>query len=86
MGWDRFQRDVLAGLGHQLYVLQRADAPAGEAVADVPAVPPLLAAIARAAGMDPRALPPLPPAETLRTPAGKRALWPRLRALRRSRR
>lgn len=85
MDRDGFQREMLAALGHQVYVLS-------PAVAPTPGTRPgaegssLLEAIARAAGVAPGELPPLPPVEALRTPAGKRAAWPRLRALRRSRR
>ncbi|HET6436133.1 MAG TPA: hypothetical protein VFG18_10590 [Xanthomonadaceae bacterium] len=90
--WDAFQQDVLAALGHTLYV-PRAQPGAATAPDDVRAVgahgdlpPALLQALARAAGVPVDALPPLPPAAQLRTPAGKRALWPRLRGLRRERR
>lgn len=86
MDRDGFQREVLAALGHQVYVLSPAVAPRPGAPAGAADVPALLEAIARAAGVDPGDLPPLPPMEALRTPAGKRAAWPRLRALRGSRR
>ena len=69
--WDPFQRQMLEALGHIVYV-QREPPPA----------PPLVQAIARAANVPTAGLPPLPPIEQLRTPAAKRALWPRLRALR----
>jgi len=50
------------------------------------AVPPsLLRALARAAAVAPAQLPALPALPRLRSAAGKRALWPALRALRRSR-
>lgn len=89
--WDAFQRDVLAALGHTVYV-PRARPGAASASDDVRAgghgdLPPaLLQALARAAGVPVDALPPLPPVAQLRTAAGKRALWPRLRGLRRERR
>ncbi len=90
MDWDGFQREMLAALGHEVFELAAA-APAGTAaVTDAAAatmigMPPLVHAIARAAGLDVSALPALPPVEALRSPAAKRALWPRLRALRRAR-
>ena len=70
-GWDPFQREMLEALGHVVY-LQREPPPA----------PPLVQAIANAANVPVAALPALPALEQLRTPAAKRALWPRLRALR----
>lgn len=89
--WDAFQREALEAMGHVLYA-PRAQAPtaappspsASMAGLDAPVPRGLLQALARAAGVRPDALPPLPPLAQLRTPAGKRALWPRLRALRRS--
>jgi hypothetical protein len=89
--WDAFQREALEAMGHVLYA-PRAPAPtaalpppsASMAGMDAPVPRGLLQALARAAGVRPDALPPLPPLAQLRTPAGKRALWPRLRALRRS--
>ena len=73
MAWDGFQREVLAALGHPLYTVAEADAHSAA----------LLLALARAAGVEVTQLPHLPSPAQLRTPAGKRALWPRLRALRR---
>ena len=70
-GWDPFQREMLEALGHVVYV-QREPPPA----------PPLVQAIARAANVAVTALPTLPALDALRTPAAKRALWPRLRVLR----
>lgn len=80
MNWDPLQREVLEALGHDVYAV----APAAGGVPD----DPLLRALLRAAGRGPEsadaaalcrewraALQP-------RTPAAKRALWPRLRALR----
>jgi hypothetical protein len=83
--WDPFQREVLAALGHELLVPAGAqpDATRAGPAAATAAMPPLLRALTRAAGGDPARLPPLPPLDQLRSPAAKRALWPRLRALRR---
>jgi hypothetical protein len=78
--WDHFQREMLAALGHEL--LQAAPVAATRTSA-VPDGPPLWQALFRAAGGDPARLSGLPPLDQLRTPAAKRALWPRLRALRR---
>lgn len=88
MSWDGFQRAVLAELGHVLYRLPDAPVPAAGAD-DAPAVDVLmLARLARAAGMAPDAL--LARADIAAQSArlrgdaaAKRALWPRLRALRR---
>lgn len=86
--WDAFQREVLEAMGHAVYV-PRAQAtslaaPATTAGLAEPVPRGLLQAIARAAGVAPDALPALPPLAQLRTAAGKRALWPQLRRLRRS--
>ena len=89
--WDAFQREALEAMGHVLYA-PRAQAPtaalpspaaASTAGLDAPVPRGLLQALARAAGVAPEALPPLPPVAELRTPTGKRALWPVLRRLRR---
>ena len=86
--WDAFQREMLEAMGHAVYVPRAQAAPAvAPATATGLAEPVprgLLQAIARAAGVAPEALPALPPLAQLRTPAGKRALWPQLRRLRRS--
>ena len=74
MVWDGFQREVLAALGHPLYTVAEAEAHS----------PALLQALAQAANVEVLQLPQLPAPAQLRTPAGKRALWPRLRALRRT--
>lgn len=83
MSWSPWQREVLAAMGHAPL---RHVAP--------PAVPddPLLHALLRAAARAPDApdaaviARTLPPMATLRgNAAAKRALWPRLRALRRDR-
>lgn len=90
--WDAFQREMLEAMGHVVYVPRAGAAPEAPAGPSSPAssaglgapVPRgLLQALARAGGVAPDALPPLPPLAQLRTPAGKRALWPQLRALRR---
>lgn len=81
MSWDGLQREVLDALGHSLW--RRVD-PQGEVPDD-----PLADALLRAAGRD-RNSPDAAalcrswqPLARLRDPAAKRALWPRLRALRR---
>ena len=98
--WDAFQRDVLDALGHTLYRQRGlAEAPVpGEPMAGAGASRQPVAgrvsaglpgAIARAAGIAPERLaielPDLPSPQSLRGDAvAKRALWPRLRALRAS--
>jgi hypothetical protein len=92
--WDAFQREVLAALGHEVLVLATANAADADRVRGEPvqaatvqaagAMPPLQQALLRAVGGDAARLAGLPPLDQLRTPAAKRALWPRLRALRRS--
>lgn len=84
MGWDRFQREALAELGHRLYRV-RSDEPRSPAVPVVEypsssTVDPLWRALVRAAGTD--ALPQVELDGLRRDPGAKRALWPRLRALR----
>ena len=81
MSWDPFQRAVLAELGLALY--QPVPAPGALEVDDA-----MLAQLARAAGRAPAEL--LQEADVAAGLAGlhgnaraKRALWPRLRALRR---
>ena len=86
--WDAFQREMLSALGHEVVVLAAAmDAAPVEAAPaaqfDATGMPPLQQALVRAVGGDPTRLAGLAPLEQLRTPAAKRALWPRLRALRR---
>lgn len=83
LAWDPWQREVLEAMGYRAWV--RAPAP-GETVPD----DPLAHALLRAAGSSPDAdgaaglLRALPPLAALRAdPAAKRALWPKLRALRR---
>lgn len=81
MSWDAFQREVLDALGHSVYRLADAE-PA--AAPDAAALTPLQRAVLRAAGRrDPDASL-LAATQALRAnPTAKRALWPRLRALRR---
>ena len=84
--WDAFQREVLSALGHEVLALVATGA-AGTAIApaiDATGMPALQQALLRAVGGDPARLAGLPPLAQLRTPAAKRALWPRLRALRRA--
>lgn len=83
VAWDPWQREVLEALGHRVYA--RAPRPG-----DVVPEDPLAHALLRAAGRTPTdadaaaLLRELPPLAALRAdPAAKRALWPRLRALRR---
>lgn len=87
MNWDPFQRAVLVELGHALYRLPAA-APATSIEAEAAVEAGMLARLARAAGMSTDAL--LAHAEVVAAAArlrgdaaAKRALWPRLRALRR---
>lgn len=83
MIWDPLQREVLEALGHTVY---RTTAPAAAALPD----DVLLHALLRAAGRDADAPDAVAlcrewmPTTRLRDPAAKRALWPRLRALRAS--
>lgn len=88
MSWNPAQRAMLSAMGYTLY------RPAGAPVAESPAVAatgalpegPLLKALRRAARRDDLAGLPLPPWDQLRADAAaKRALWTRLRALRRAR-
>ncbi len=94
MSWDAFQRQVLAELGHAVYVARDAAAPThAEAPAEPPVqalaatAHPLLARLARAAGLGQdqllRLAPELAGQAAGMDAAAKRALWPRLRALRR---
>ena len=95
MNWDPFQREVLAELGHVLYRQagaamaidagsERIEAPHPDALASGDR---MLANLAHAAGMSAEALHAcfgdVQPIAGLRgNAAAKRALWPRLRALR----
>ena len=81
MSWDPFQRAVLAELGHAVYQLPVVAQ--GVQVDDA-----VLARLARAAGLAPddfsRQFGDLTPLARLHGDArAKRALWPRLRAMRR---
>ena len=87
LDWDPFQRDALAEEGHRLYRMcgdGRPGIPATLEAAEGVPVPTdgdrLWRALVRAAGTD--ALPQLELEALRRDPAAKRALWPRLRALR----
>lgn len=81
MTWDALQAAALDALGHVRYRVQVA----GPALPDDPLVDPLL----RAAGLDRDAqgafalVRELGPLAELRSASAKRALWPRLRRLRR---
>ena len=84
MSWDPFQRAVLAELGHELYRPVRLAVPGAVQVDDA-----VLARMARAAGLDvddfTHRFGDLGPLAALHGDArAKRALWPRLRAMRRS--
>lgn len=96
MNWDPFQRDVLAELGHVLY--RQAGVEMAPGIDSEPVTAPssdrallderMMARVARAAGMTTDALQSrlddLQAITSLRgDAAAKRALWPRLRALRR---
>lgn len=83
MSWDGFQREVLAELGHVLYRAIDAQAVMVDVDAD------MLARLARAAGVDADALHAHADIAGMTTrlrgdAVAKRALWPRLRALRRA--
>lgn len=88
MSWDALQREVLDALGHVVYrVAGSAVAPEQAANSDSIAMTPLQRAVLRASGLRGPADPAWPPllaaVQGLRSdPAAKRALWPRLRALR----
>jgi hypothetical protein len=80
VSWDAFQREALAELGHVLY------RQASAALADADSG--MLARLARAAGVEAEALHAQADIAALSLrlhgdAAAKRALWPRLRALRR---
>ncbi len=85
MSWDAFQRDALDALGHTLYRLGGGEAPPA---LDPAAMTALQRAVLRAADRrdpgDAELQLLLTAAQRLRADsAAKRALWPRLRALRR---
>ena len=82
--WDDFQREILDALGHVVYAMHDASAQPRSANAADADAPPLLQALSRAANVGVAQLPALPPPEQLRTPSAKRALWPRLRTLRKA--
>ncbi|WP_374474212.1 hypothetical protein [Arenimonas sp.] len=89
MSWTQAQRAMLSAMGYTLYRPAGASAAvAPVSGADAGPLPegPLLKALRRAARRDDLAGLPLPPWEQLRADAAtKRALWLRLRALRRAR-
>lgn len=87
--WSAQQRRFLHAMGFELYRL--AGAPRETTSATHPTVEPLLRALLRAAGRDPQHTDAaawmreagIPPLAGLRAdPSAKRALWPRLRAMR----
>lgn len=89
MSWDPFQREVIAELGLVAY---QASSQASTASMSAGAHDPrMLARVARAAGLAPEALQASAPAIAAACAglagdaAAKRALWPRLRRLRRER-
>jgi hypothetical protein len=86
MMWDGFQREMLAALGHTVFVPAAAKPvepmPVPMATATDATQPALLHALMRAAGVDAGRLGELPPLDQLHDAAAKRALWPRLRAMR----
>ena len=95
MSWNPQQQAMLSAMGYTLYRQAGAAPPVhdGGAVEPARAAPlaagspdRLLQALVRAAGGRDLAALPLPPLDQLRaSAAAKRALWPRLRALRRHR-
>ena len=82
--WDRFQREALTALGHVVYRAAGAPGNARQEPGSTAGseAPPLLRALSRAAGVPVDRLSGLPPLDQLRGAAAKRALWPRLRAMR----
>jgi DNA polymerase III psi subunit len=89
VNWDPWQREVLEALGHTVYRMAPAESSVAHAQKSAPVEDALLRALLRAAAHDVAAddaaalLRTWPPAAQLRgNPAAKRALWPRLRALR----
>lgn len=92
MSWDPFQRQVLAELGHAVYVARGAPAQPAAVEPELPVdaaalqALPLLARLARAAGVSPAQLLRIAPDVAAHAAgmdaAAKRALWPRLRMLR----
>jgi hypothetical protein len=93
LSWDAYQRAVLRELGHDLYALPHmpmaSPAEIAESAETTSVETDMLARVAKAAGVPPQAL--LAQLDlhaivlSLRDDAAaKRALWPRLRALRRA--
>ncbi len=93
MSWDPFQREVLAELGLVAYRPAAQASPSILHVDIATGMPDaaMLARVARAAGLAPEALQAVAPAIVaacaglVGDAAAKRALWPRLRRLRRER-
>ena len=93
MSWDPFQREVLAELGLVAYRPAAGASPSMPPVERAPGTPDaaMLARVARAAGLAPEALQVVAPAVVaacaglVGDAAAKRAVWPRLRRLRRER-
>jgi len=82
VSWDAFQREALEALGHSVFRL--ADAGQDAAELDIAALTPLQRAVLRAAARSRPDASLLSAANAVRAnAAAKRALWPRLRALRR---
>jgi len=81
MSWDRMQREVLDALGHTVYRVAPANMPP---IPDDPLLHALLRAAGRSADADDAGLlyRTWPIAGLRDNPTAKRALWPRLRALR----
>ena len=79
MSWDALQLETLQAMG--LQPMRRV--PAADAPAELSSA--LQAALQRAAGGPGVILPPITMKMAVHTAAGKRALWPQLRALRRGR-
>ncbi len=87
--WSPQQREALEAMGLPVYRMASATPPMPSETTDVAStLDPLILAMLRAAGRGRDAAPlarDWPPPQTLRgDPQAKRALWPRLRALRRS--
>ncbi|MGV8932624.1 MAG: hypothetical protein ACOH1R_11025 [Luteimonas sp.] len=89
MSWDPLQREILDTLGHDAYRLVSSDVATAPVAFTVPD-DALLRALLRAAGRTTNAVDTAVlcgewmPTARLRAPSAKRALWPRLRALRAS--
>jgi hypothetical protein len=88
VNFDPWQREVLEALGHVVYRMAPTESSAAEAQRVSPIEDALLRALLRAAARDVvtddavAVLHTAPLASLRGNPAAKRALWPRLRALR----